>query len=132
MYEQSGSTPTSATGAIVLTDILLRIDDPSLAWERLADGIEIHRLYTLASGQSAALLRYQPGAKLPRHWHVGLEHVLVLRGSQSDENGLHTPGTILIHPPGTAHSVRSDEGCVALAIWERPVVFEPPADVSRL
>ncbi|QOV92553.1 cupin domain-containing protein [Humisphaera borealis] len=118
------------TRALVVPDLLRLIDDPALPWQAFVPGIEIFRLYRLETGQSAALLRYTPGARLIRHRHVGMEHILVLRGSQADENGVHRQGTLLIHPPGTAHSVRSDEGCVALAIWERPVVFDPPAGTS--
>jgi hypothetical protein len=32
-----------------------------------------------------------------------------------------TAGSMLISEPGTAHAVSSEEGCVVLAIWERPV-----------
>jgi hypothetical protein len=30
---------------------------------------------------------------------------------------------LLIHAPGTRHSIASAEGCVVLAIYEKPVVF---------
>jgi anti-sigma factor ChrR (cupin superfamily) len=91
-------------------------------WEPFHQGIEIRRIYGGApAAASAALLRYQPGAQLPRHWHQGYEHILVLRGSQIDDNGEHTAGTLLIHPPGTSHAVRSPGGCIVLAMWEKPV-----------
>ena len=120
----SSALMKDTTRPLVIPDLLRLIDDPKLPWEPFVPGIQIYRLYSLKTGQSAALLRYAPGAKLVRHRHVGLEHVLVLRGSQADENGLHRQGALLIHPPGTAHSVRSDEGCIALAMWEQPVAFD--------
>jgi len=95
-----------------------------LAWQRLRDGVEVAWLYQNgAHGPSAAYLRYQPGASVPLHWHAGYEHVVVLEGSQSDDNGRHGVGSLVINPPGSSHDVVSEEGCVVLIVWERPVVF---------
>jgi anti-sigma factor ChrR (cupin superfamily) len=91
-------------------------------WEPFREGVQIARLYGDASdGPSMALLRYAPGARVPKHLHRGLEHILVLEGSQRDEGGEHAAGCLLVHGAGTSHSVTSDTGCVVLAIWERPV-----------
>jgi anti-sigma factor ChrR (cupin superfamily) len=90
-------------------------------WQPFREGIEIHRLYGDDSGAAAALLRYQPGASVPGHNHEGFEHVLVLSGSQTDSNGEHMSGTLVINPPGTGHSVVSEGGCIVLAIWEKPI-----------
>jgi anti-sigma factor ChrR (cupin superfamily) len=85
-------------------------------WQPFRDGVEIARLYGEAeAGPSMALLRYQPGAKVPTHLHRGLEHILVLEGSQRDEGGKHEVGSLLVHGEGTMHSVASEEGCVVLA-----------------
>jgi anti-sigma factor ChrR (cupin superfamily) len=70
---------------------------------------------------SAAFIRYQPGASVPEHEHAGYEHIFVLRGSQSDHLGIYRAGSCVISPPGTRHAVRSEEGCVVLAIWNRSV-----------
>ncbi|OWU84389.1 allophanate hydrolase [Oceanicola sp. 22II-s10i] len=70
-----------------------------------------------------ALLRYAAGARAPLHRHPGLETVLVLEGSQTDENGHYPTGSFVLNPPGTQHSVWSDEGCVVLIQWTEPVVF---------
>ncbi|HVZ34083.1 MAG TPA: cupin domain-containing protein [Polyangiaceae bacterium] len=92
------------------------------AWQPFREGVEIARLYGEAhDGPSMALLRYAAGACVPKHVHHGLEHIFVLEGSQRDEGGLHEAGSLLVHGPGTSHSVASDTGCVVLAIWERPV-----------
>jgi anti-sigma factor ChrR (cupin superfamily) len=90
-------------------------------WERFREGIQIHWIYRMPAGCQAALLRYEPGASLARHVHVGFEHILVLRGSQIDDNGDHPAGTLLIHAPGTSHAITSPSGCIVLAIWEKPV-----------
>jgi anti-sigma factor ChrR (cupin superfamily) len=94
-----------------------------LSFEPFRAGIEIHRLYTVPDGPAAALLRYAPGGMAPLHEHTGYEHVLVLDGSQSDEHGTYKTGALLLNPPGSRHSVRSEGGCVALLIWEKPIRF---------
>jgi anti-sigma factor ChrR (cupin superfamily) len=111
---------------MVLADLQRIGEDPSqLAWQPFRPGVEIHRLYQLgADGHSAAFLRYAPGSHVPRHHHLGFEHIYVLAGAQEDERGRYPTGTLLVNPPGSAHSVRSPEGCLVLAIWERPVVFD--------
>lgn len=93
-------------------------------WKPFQPGIECVPIYETADdGPAAMLLRYQPGAQAPAHRHQGFEHILILSGSQSDERGHHPAGSLLINPPGSEHHVRSDEGCVVLAIWERRVRF---------
>jgi anti-sigma factor ChrR (cupin superfamily) len=109
--------------AIVIAEALAR-GWRDLAWEPFRDGIEVAWLYRNgAHGPAAAFLRYAPGAGVPLHWHAGYEHVLVLNGAQSDRNGRHAAGSLVINPPGSSHAVASEEGCVVLIIWERPVVF---------
>ncbi len=68
-----------------------------------------------------ALLRYAPGAAVPRHRHTGLETIVVLDGSQTDEAGHYPKGSVMVNPEGTEHAVRSEDGCVVLIQWERPV-----------
>ncbi len=70
---------------------------------------------------SVAVLRYRPGASVPLHLHHGLETVLVLEGSQCDERGCYRAGDVVLNPAGTTHSVWSEDGCVVLIQWERPV-----------
>ncbi|MCC7376689.1 MAG: cupin domain-containing protein [Verrucomicrobiales bacterium] len=97
----------------------------SIPWQPFRPGVEIHRLYGDGkSGPTAALLRYREAATVPVHTHQGFEHILVLSGSQRDQNGVLQAGTLSIHPPGTRHSVVSEAGCIVLAIYEKPVKFE--------
>jgi anti-sigma factor ChrR (cupin superfamily) len=96
-----------ATRVLLLTD-LFRIADwqHTLPWLPFRDGIDIHRL----------------------HEHTGYEHILVLAGTQVDENGMAGAGALIVNPPSTRHSVRSETGCIVLAIYEKPVEFlEAPA-----
>lgn len=96
-----------------------------LAWQPFREGIEIYELYgNRQTGAAAALLRYQPGAHVPTHEHLGFEHIFVLAGSQSDQRGTYAAGTLLISPPQSQHQVTSDEGCIVLAIWEQPIALQ--------
>jgi len=100
-------------------------DFSAFAWQPFRPGVEICRLYGGdGGGASAALLRYAAGARIERHEHVDYEHIIVLAGSQRDEHASYPAGSLLIHGAGTGHSVVSDEGCVVLAIWNSPVVFD--------
>ncbi|MGE3312194.1 MAG: cupin domain-containing protein [Limisphaerales bacterium] len=95
-----------------------------IPWKPFRPGVDIHRLYgDGASGPTAALLKFNASTKVPLHTHAGYEHILVLAGSQRDQNGTLEAGTLAIHPPGTSHSVVSGPGCIVLAIYERPVRF---------
>ncbi|HSI10146.1 MAG: cupin domain-containing protein [Rariglobus sp.] len=99
-----------------------------LDWQPLADGVEIHRLYGDGhTGPTAAFIRFNKAGKVPLHHHTGYEHIIVLAGSQRDQNSLAETGTLMINPPGTAHSVISEAGCIVLAIYGSPVQFVQPA-----
>lgn len=90
------------------------------------EGVEIHRLYgDGVTGPSAALLRYNRAGKVRLHEHAGYEHIFVLAGTQSDQNGAASAGTLVVNPPGTRHEIESGDGCIVLAIYEKPVVFLP-------
>ncbi len=94
------------------------VDLESVHWQPFRPGIEIVALHGKpTTAGSSALLRYQPGARVPSHYHHGVEHILVLEGSQVDEQGTHGPGTLVINPAGSSHSVVSHDGCIVLAIW---------------
>lgn len=96
-------------------------------WEPFRPGVEAHWLYRCdGGGPSAGLLRYQPGARVALHEHVGYEHLLVLDGDQYDEYGNYPTGSLVVNPPGTRHSPGSKTGCVALLIYEKAVRFIEP------
>ena len=90
-------------------------------FEHFREGIEIHHI--LKGEPAVALLRYRPGAIAPRHRHTGLESIVVLEGSQRDERGVYSQGDVVFNPAGSEHCVVSDDGCVVLIQWEKPIVF---------
>jgi len=113
------------TPHVVWKDLLTQdFNDAHFSWQKFREGVDMVPLYGDAKqGCSCALLRYQPGAEIPRHMHVGMEFLFILRGSQTDERGHYTAGSFLINPATTSHEIVSEEGCVVLAIWEKPVQF---------
>lgn len=66
--------------------------------------------------RKAVLMRYDPGATIPRHRHLGDEQIFVLDGSVSDDTGTCTRGNYARRPPGCVHTVTSREGALVLAI----------------
>ena len=115
----------SSSAPIILHQLLnsdLNLDN--YPWAPLREGVDIAKIYEEpATGASAALLRYQAGASVPAHKHLGYEHIFILQGEQQDQTDHYTTGSLLIHPPGTQHSIYSPTGCLALAIWNKPVEF---------
>jgi anti-sigma factor ChrR (cupin superfamily) len=126
------SDPSPISPRIEVTE-LFKISEKAgaIPWQPFRHGVEIYRLYgDGVSGPTAALLRYKAEGTVPLHEHVGYEHILVLSGSQRDQNGTATAGTLTINAPGTRHSVVSEAGCIVLAIYEKPVRFCPPDSVD--
>jgi len=98
----------------------------SRAWQILAEGVYVSEIYDMGNaGPRSAFLRYMPDASVSNHLHTGLEHILILHGSQTDGSRIYRAGTLVIHPPGTQHHLVSQEGCLALGVWEKPVAFTP-------
>ncbi|HIK45459.1 MAG TPA: cupin domain-containing protein [Leptolyngbyaceae cyanobacterium M65_K2018_010] len=111
---------------IRLDKIQIAANPDQLAWQPFRPGVDIYPLYQAPETQHrVALLRYQPGAEIPRHAHPGFEQILVLSGSQADDHGHCRAGTLTINPPGSHHQVASPEGCIVLICWEKPVVMPP-------
>jgi len=106
-----------------LQDYVRSLTDPG-DWKPFRPGVTAHWFYQEPDGgASAVLLRYEPGARVTEHEHVGYEHMLVVEGDQYDEDGAYPAGSFVIHPPGTKHSPGSHGGCIALLIYEKAVRF---------
>jgi anti-sigma factor ChrR (cupin superfamily) len=100
------------------------LQDTSNGWRPLREGVSFRSLFQDAdSGYQVGLIRYEPGASVPRHRHAGEEHIYILSGSQQDERGVYSAGSYLYNPEGSEHSILSREGCLVLAHWLKPVQF---------
>jgi len=110
---------------IEITDLFRIAEHPDeIPWQPFQDGVEVHRLYGDGiTGPTAALIRFRKDGCVPVHTHTGYEHIIVLAGTQRDQNSTAKAGTLIINPPGTQHSVVSEAGCIVLAIYEKPVQF---------
>ena len=116
---------TDLMKTIVIPDLIekaIKLRDTD-DWEPFRPGVTAHWLYRDEGGASAVLLRYEPGARVTLHEHVGYEHMFVLDGDEYDEYGSYPAGSFVINPPGTKHSPGSKGGCVALLIYEKAVRF---------
>ncbi len=119
---------------LVIADLLGRVATlkDEEGWEPFRPGVHIRTLYPdNGDGTSVFLLRYQAGACIPYHEHLGYEHILVLDGAQSDERGRYLAGTLVINPAGSTHRVWSDIGCVVLIIRQREIRLLPSPEAIR-
>ena len=86
---------------IVFADLLKQVHELHKSdWKPFRPGVTAHWLYSEGDGgASAVLLRYEAGARVAEHEHLGYEHLFVLEGDQFDEGGLYLPGSFVVHPP---------------------------------
>jgi len=117
-------------GAQILTNLMTSSQAfDALNWERYSqpgrEGVLIYRLYdtsdTGEGGPAAALVRYEPGAKVQKHIHPGYELIFVLEGELINDSGRHGAGTLEVCPPDSGHALASEKGCTFLVVWEQPV-----------
>jgi anti-sigma factor ChrR (cupin superfamily) len=84
-------------------------------WQERRPGVAWKILWEEGDGK-ALLVRYAAGATIPRHRHLGDEHIFVLEGSVADDTGTCTAGNYARRPPGCVHTVTSREGALVLAV----------------
>ena len=90
-------------------------------WVERRPGVHWRVLWESEDGaRKAILMRYAPGATIPRHRHVGDEQIYVLEGSVRDDTGVCTAGNYARRPPGCVHTVHSDTGALVIAITSGP------------
>ena len=79
-------------GLMELADCVLVMSEGRITYEtpvHCADTAIVghHMCWLCKSDPQLTLLRYEPGASVPRHRHRGLEIIRMLDGEQSDERG---------------------------------------------
>jgi anti-sigma factor ChrR (cupin superfamily) len=100
------------------------LDVSGIDWEPTKyPGVWTKTLYRDDSGRLTSLTRMEPGARLPRHRHVGLEQSYVLEGSLVDGDGVCTAGNYVWRRPGSVHEAWSPDGCLVLGVFDRPNEF---------
>lgn len=101
--------------------VLRRTADPR-EWKR--SGLAGIRKLKVQAGASRAgaqtfLVRFTAGTRFPEHRHDGLETVLLLAGSYTEDSGKsYSSGDLHLMEPGTAHAftIAADEDCVAATL----------------
>ena len=98
-------------------------DTNQLDWTPTADpGVERGRLeQDTGQGRATRFLRFAPGASAAQHAHDSVEEIYVLEGVFSDDRGDFPAGSYLRNPPGSAHTPRSEEGCLLFVTLPRPI-----------
>ena len=99
------------------------VDSDALPWRPTPyAGVSWKKLrFDRASGASAVLLRFGPGARYGRHRPPGGEQYLVLEGSLEDGGQRWGTGAYVHHAPGSVHAPRSAEGCVVYVTLPAPI-----------
>ncbi|MCB1676128.1 MAG: cupin domain-containing protein [Halioglobus sp.] len=82
-----------------------------------------HQAHT---GAESFLLRAEPGAQIPSHFHEHDEHCIVLEGELVFENGVHLKaGDYHFAPAGTEHGIGRCPGPALVYVQTGPGVFHP-------
>ncbi len=78
-----------------------------------APGVMVKTLYSdPAHPEAMMLMKFEPGASMPRHEHPAGEEFLVLEGTLADESGVYPRRTWVRNPRSSSHAPFSREGCV--------------------
>lgn len=88
---------------------------PGVTWKKLR--------FDPSTGESAVLLKFEPGARYAAHEHPAGEQYLVLEGTLDDVGATWGPGSYVHHAPGSRHAPRSKDGCVVFVTLAAPIVL---------
>ncbi len=94
----------------------------ALPWQPMRwPGVEMKVLLEdKATGLLTALVRMQPGARLPLHEHTDIEQTYVLEGSLADEEGEVHAGDYVWRPKGNRHTAHAPLGALVLSFFLSP------------
>ena len=101
------------------------LDVGAQPWVERRPGVHWKVLFRDGERQTV-LVRYDAGAVIPRHRHVGDEQIFVIEGEVEDDTGVCRTGQFARRPPGCVHTVRSPRGALVLAVISGGT--EPPPD----
>jgi len=92
-----------------------------IPWVDARPGVRQKRIWEdKASERRAILARFEPGATLPPHRHVGDELIFIIEGANADESGVVITGNMNYRPNGCVHTVTTENGATVLAVvWGR-------------
>ena len=113
-----GVEPRSQAGGGPASQVIVLSDLP---WIEVRPGVRQKRIWEDKAGERRAVLaRFEPGATLARHRHVGDELIFVIEGANADESGPVTAGNMNYRPNGCVHTVTTRNGATVLGVlWGR-------------
>jgi anti-sigma factor ChrR (cupin superfamily) len=113
-----GVEPVSERGSAPPSQVVALSELP---WIATRPGVHQKRIWEdKATERRAILARFEPGATLPRHRHVGDELIFLVEGANADESGVVATGNMNYRPNGCVHTVTTKNGATVLAIvWGR-------------
>jgi anti-sigma factor ChrR (cupin superfamily) len=94
-------------------------DATAMPWRAsaVASGVEVKDLGT-ANGRTMQLVRCQPGATFPTHYHAGPEFLYMLAGEAIQNGQRLGPGWAGVAESGTIdEQFRSETGCMFLLVY---------------
>ncbi len=99
------------------------VDAHALAWrDTPCAGVQWKKLFfDAASGESAVLLKFAPGATYDTHRHPAGEQYLVLEGELEDGGVRYGALTYVRHAPGSAHRPSSPSGAIVFVVLKKPI-----------
>ncbi|NOT41091.1 MAG: hypothetical protein HOP13_11415 [Alphaproteobacteria bacterium] len=120
------SPPTVPKGATGVPEPLRRYlgrPVPELGWVPVLAGMKEYPLREFEGRGSVRLLAIEPGRRMPRHTHEGLELTLVLQGSFSDASGAYVRGDVATADASVDHQPQAGGGelCLCLAVEDAPL-----------
>lgn len=94
-----------------------------LGWVPVLAGMKEYPLPEFAGRSSVRLLAIEPGRRMPRHTHEGLELTLVLQGSFADATGSYARGDVATADASVDHQPQAGAGevCLCLAVEDAPL-----------
>jgi len=113
-----GVEPTTERGSALASQIFTLSDLP---WVETRPGVRQKKIWDDPVNERRAILaRFEPGATLARHRHVGDELIFIVEGANADESGVVTAGNMNYRPNGCVHTVTTKNGATVLAVvWGR-------------
>ena len=109
-----GVEPATTRGAAPGSQIVTVSDLP---WIETRPGVRQKKIWEdTVNPRRALLARFEPGAVLAPHRHVGDELIFMLEGANADESGAVTTGNMNYRPNGCVHTVTTKNGATVLAI----------------
>lgn len=86
-------------------------------WEVASPALKFKKVWSdPATRRRAQITRFEPGATLPMHRHVGDELLYVIEGAIGDQYGTTAAGSVSYRPNGCVHTVTSPNGATILTI----------------